>query len=69
MKKEIKRTPITYNGEDGFEVLIEDNVILMQDACNYCMYNEWDGWEECAASCSDVHRCGIGTSTYFKFIK
>lgn len=69
MKKEIKRTPITFNGEDGFEVLYEDNEIWMQDACNYCMYDGWDGWRECLASCNTVHGCGIGAPTYFQFIK
>ena len=28
MKTEIKRTPITFNGEDGFEVLYEDTEIF-----------------------------------------
>lgn len=69
MKKEIKRTPITFNGKDGFEVLYEDTEIWMQDACNYCMYEHWNGWSECLASCGTVHECGIGEPTYFQFIK
>ena len=69
MKIEIKRTPITYNGEDGFEVLYEDTEIFRYDACDYCMYNEWNDWSEIAASCVDVHGCYLGKPTYFQFIK
>lgn len=69
MKKEIKRTPITFHGEDGFEVLYEDDEIWIQDACSLCMYDGWPGWRECLASCNTVHGCGIGTPTYFQFIK
>ena len=69
MKLEIKRTPITFNGEDGFEVLYEDTDIWSGDSCDYCMYDEWFGWEECSASCAVVHGCDIGKPTYFQFIK
>lgn len=69
MKKEIKRTPITFNGEDGFEVLFEDTEIWHGDACEYCMYEEWFGWEEAAATCDLVHGCGLCKPTYFQFIK
>lgn len=69
MKKEIKRTPITFNGEDGFEVLIEDSEIYIEDSCEYCMYGEWFGWVECSASCAIVHGCYLGKPTYFQFIK
>lgn len=69
MKNEIKRTPITFNGEDGFEVLYKDTRIDSGDACDYCMYNEWNGWVDAAATCVDVHGCGYGRPTYFQFIK
>ena len=69
MKKELKRTPITFNGEDGFEVLYEDTEIWRGDACLFCMYEEWHGWFECGAPCNVVHGCGSGTSTYFRFVK
>lgn len=69
MKKEIKRTPITFNGEDGFEVLYEDTEIWSGDACEYCMYEEWYGWEECSAPCAVVHGCYLRKPTYFQFIK
>ena len=68
MKKEIKRTPITFNGEDGFEVLYKDSEILQSDACEYCMYEEWSGWYESAPSCCAVHGCGYWDCTYFQFI-
>ncbi len=69
MKKEVKRTPITFNGEDGFEVLYEDTEIWQGDACQFCMYEESFGWDECVASCDIVHGCGLGQSTYFQFVK
>ena len=69
MKTEIKRTPITYNGEDGFEVLYEDTEIELGDICQYCMYEEWDDWINCSAPCMDVHCCGYYKHTYFQFIK
>ena len=55
MKTELKRTPITFNGEDGFEVLYIDYDIWDEEACEYCMYEDWMGWTECAASCATVH--------------
>lgn len=69
MKTEIERTPITFNGEDGFEVLYIDSDIWDEDACEYCMYEDWMGWSECAASCAVVHGCEIGRPTFFQFIK
>ena len=69
MKKEIKRTPITFHGVDGFEVLYEDTDIWPGNACEYCMYEHWDGWKECIASCDTVHECGLRRPTYFQFIK
>ena len=69
MKKEIKRTPITFKGEDGFEVLYEDDELYDFEACYHCMYESWDGWRECLASCTTVHGCGFGRPTYFQFIK
>lgn len=69
MKKEIKRTPITFNGKDGFEVLYEDTEIWQGDVCEFCMYNEWNDWSEGAATCDVVHGCGFGRPTYFQFIK
>lgn len=69
MKKEIKRTPITFNGEDGWEVLYEDTDIWSGDACKYCMYEKWNGCSETLASCDIVHGCGFYQPTYFQFIK
>lgn len=69
MKKEIKRTPITFNGEDGFEVLIEDSEIDIEESCEFCMYEGCFGWIEFSASCELVHGCVLGKPTYFQFIK
>lgn len=69
MKTEIKRTPITYNGEDGFEVLYEDTEIWIQDACQYCMYEDWFDMGAIVVSCEKVHGCGSLRPAYFQFIK
>lgn len=69
MKKEIQRTPITYNGEDGFEVLFEDNEVPREDLCTFCMYEDWFGWNVSSASCCTVHGCGFDSSTYFQFLR
>lgn len=69
MKLEIKRTPITFNGEDGFEVLYEDTEIWQGVVCDFCMYADWSDCSELFASCEEVHGCGFGRTTYFQFIK
>lgn len=67
MKSILKKTPITYDGQDGFELLIHDDSIFLEDSCEYCMYEEWFGWDECSASCCTVHGCGMLKPTYFIF--
>lgn len=67
MITEIKRTPITYNGKDGWEILVSDTEPEEYDICDLCMYRDWDDWENCDASCIDVHGCLLSTFTYFIF--
>lgn len=69
MKKEIKRTPFTFHGVDGFKVLYEDPEICIGDTCQYCMFKDWSNISGITPWCDIVHGCGIGQSTYFQFIK
>lgn len=67
MKSILKKTPITYNGRDGFEILIHDDSIWSVDSCDYCMYEEYYNWSESSAPCFVVHGCGALSPTYFVF--
>lgn len=69
MKQILKQTPITFNGVDGWEVLIKDDEIRWDEewVCGRCMYVEWDGESETLAPCSMVHGCMDDWKTYFKF--
>lgn len=69
MITELKRTPITWNGEDGWEILVQDDCIFEEDTCNFCMYRDWNDWENVAATCVDVHGCGVFQDKYFIFKK
>lgn len=66
MIKVLKETPITVNDEDYCLQLIHDDAIWSQDACDYCYYQYWADWDECCASCCDVHGCHPYAPTYFK---
>lgn len=69
MIQELKRCPITFNGVDGWEVLIKDDEISWIDewVCEQCMYVDWNGESEILAPCSMVHGCTDDWKTYFKF--
>lgn len=67
MITELKRTPITWNGEDGWEILVEDDYPFENDSCELCMYRDWNDWEDCGASCCIVHGCGLFQDKYFIF--
>lgn len=71
MKQIVKKTPITFNGVDGWEVLILDTGAKWEDGslCDRCMYKDWDNVEETMASCDIVHHCTIDFPAYFKFEK
>lgn len=69
MKQILKQTPITFNGVDGWEVLIKDDEINWAETwtCERCMYFDWDGETETLAPCSIVHDCLRDYQTYYKF--
>lgn len=69
MKQILKQTPITFNGVDGWEILIKDDEIRWDEewVCGRCMYVDWDGESETLAPCSIVHGCRDNWQTYFEF--
>ena len=69
MIQELKRTPITFNGVDGWEILIKDDEINFYEewACERCIYSNWHGEEETLAPCRVVNGCLADNQTYFKF--
>lgn len=69
MITELKRTPITWNGEDGWEILVIDDFPIDVFACEFCMYSEWNDWSGNGLPCSIVHKCGSDPNTFFIFKK
>lgn len=67
MSEVIKRSPITFNGVDGWEVLIEDKTITFAIACDRCIYRDWHDELECQAPCHIVHGCTMAAPSYFQF--
>ena len=67
MKKVIKKTPITHNGVDGFEVLVKDSEVWAEECCEKCMYSGYMPSSEIGADCCTVHSCGSSPYTYFVF--
>lgn len=61
----IKETPITAYGRDCLEQLVNDDDMGPYVACDLCAYRGWFDYEECQASCSDVHGCGSNQNQYF----
>lgn len=69
MKNELKRTPITFDGHDGWEILIEDTDITYAIGCERCIYRDWNDEIECQAPCHIVHECSMKAPSYFKFLQ
>ena len=67
MKKVIKKTPITFNGVDGFEILVRDGGVWAEECCEKCMYSGYMPSSEIGADCCTVHSCGSSPYTYFVF--
>lgn len=69
MIQELKRTAITFNGVDGWEVLIKDDEIQLGDKgiCERCMYRDWREEKETLTPCNIVYRCIEDWQTYFEF--
>lgn len=72
MKQILKQTPITFNGVDGWEVLIKDDEIGGESgaACDKCIYVRWIAnhiHTQVLATCVDFHGCLSDYQTYFEF--
>jgi len=65
----LKQTPITFNGVDGWEVLIKYDEIDWQErgTCMRCIYFDEDDYIETQEPCYIVHGCGADYRTYFEF--
>lgn len=70
MKRVIKKCPITYNGVDGWEVLVHDVDVFKRHEmpCNICMYeDEMNFYDD--RDCFVVHRCTHNQYNYFVFVE
>lgn len=69
MIQELKRRPITFNGVDGWEILVKDDELEWEDewVCRRCMYLTWDDYEGTLSTCDIVHGCLPDYQTYYKF--
>lgn len=70
MKRVIKKTPITFNGVDGWEVLVYDKEVIRRREipCDNCMYDgTWDFF--CSETCLEIHGCIQSPCTYFIFVE
>lgn len=67
MKKIIGKTPITFNGVEGFKILVLDGEIWGAECCEKCMYSNYQPSYEIGADCCTVHSCGTSPYTYFLF--
>lgn len=61
----LKETPITVNGIDYCLQLVEDDTMWCGDVCPLCYYRDWNNFNECGASCCEVHGCHSAVPTYF----
>lgn len=67
MIKIIKATPITFNGEDCLEVLIEDSRFVGLENCEACLYREDTLDLLNGINCMDAHGCSM--CSYARFIR
>lgn len=70
MKRIIKKCPITFNGVDGWEVLVDDVDIYKRHEipCENCMFSGYLGCDN-SEPCMDVHRCTHSSYSYFVFVE
>lgn len=61
----IKKTPITFKGEDCMEVMVHDDNIVDCTCCFLCMYRDFEIDNELMASCMEIHGCTVDCSNYF----
>lgn len=69
MITEIKRTPITWDGKDGWEILVQNDCPQVVCVCQLCIYHYWDGWKKRGTTCRILKGCGNSLYTYFIFKK
>lgn len=66
MRNPIKKTPITLGGVDFYEILIEDDSIGDDCACELCLYSDYPSFDiDLMASCVDIHGCTMNGNRYF----
>lgn len=70
MKRVIKKCPITFNGVDGWEVLVSDVDVLKRGEipCENCMYRGDIGCDN-SVSCMALHYCVNDPYGYFVFVE
>lgn len=61
----LKETPITFNGEDCMEVLVQNDNLVDCTCCDLCCYRDFDLCIYIQASCMDVHGCTPDARRYF----
>ena len=69
MITELKRTPITFDGKDGWEILILNDCPHVVCVCELCIFRDWTGQHDTDATCIQVHGCGYSPFSYFIFKK
>ena len=69
MITELNRTPITWKGKDGWEVLVQNDCPHVVCVCELCMYRDWNGWRYYGTPCRIMKGCGSSLYTYFIFKK
>ena len=67
----LKQAPITFNGVDGWEVLIKDDELdwIEDEVCLRCMYRDWREENDTPDTCDIVHGCTLDMQTYIEFRK
>lgn len=70
MKRVIKKCPITFNGVDGWEVMVNDVDVYKryEIPCDNCMYYGNLGCDG-SVTCMDIHRCTHDVYAYFVFVE
>ena len=65
----LKETPITIDGADYLEQLVEDAGCRVGEACSLCFYHEYEPDVNLLADCATVHGCTLSYKHYFKVKK
>lgn len=66
MKKPIKKTPISLGGVDFYEILIEDDSMGDNSACELCFYRDYPSFDiDLMTPCYAVHGCTVQANRYF----